>query len=46
MSHACFSQSWAFAQAATGVPSAAAGKPILGAIEADGLDGVAVLIVR
>lgn len=29
-----------------GEPSGTAGKPILGAIEGDGLDGVAVLVVR
>lgn len=29
-----------------GEPSGTAGKPILGTIEGDGLDGVAVLVIR
>lgn len=47
-SHNC----WAFKVAGTarsnddGEPGGTAGKPILGAIEGDGLDGVAVLVVR
>lgn len=47
-SHNC----WAFKAGGTaranddGEPGGTAGKPILGAIEGDGLDGVAVLVVR
>jgi putative IMPACT (imprinted ancient) family translation regulator len=47
-SHNC----WAFKVAGTarsnddGEPGGTAGKPILGAIEGDGLDGVCVLVVR
>lgn len=43
---------WAFKVAGNarstddGEPSGTAGKPILGAIEGDGLDGVAVLVIR